>query len=197
MGCNIHLKVLTKYRMEGKDKELEGQTPYSDYNFLDGTYTNRDYRMYAKMANVRNYDWYKEGEYFEPRGVFPYASEWNMRELLMYPVDTKNISEDNLVDELYDCSKEKVCTKERADEWLKKGYSKKVGNHHITDPDYHSYSWLTTAEYEKCLNEVTAEVDKSTEPYKSYPDPGWYALLAAMKELEKKYDTVIVFAFDN
>ena len=188
MGCNIRLKVLARIKGTNVD--------FSEYYFLSGSTFLRDYRMYAKMAGVRNEGWLKEGEYFKPRGLFPYMSEWSITDLLKYPVDFKDIEHLPLI--LQDCSGENICTVEQKNDWIKRGISQKFGEYHITDPDYHSYSWLTGKEYHECLVDVVKRIDESDNlDNKSHPSVSWFALDAAIQKLEEKYETVVIFAFNN
>ncbi len=83
---------------------------------------------------------------------------------------------------------ERCVSKVTAQEWIDKGWSKKIDDNYISDPDWHTPSWLTVKEYEQVL--------RAREEIEDYGklDQEWYAILAAMKVLN---NARFVFWFDN
>lgn len=137
----------------------------------------RNYFMFQILAGVRG-----EPLMYEPKGL---------------PTDTGySATNDNLcyISEDSD-SEDRYVTPENAAKWVANGSSKYVGNGEreniwVTNPDWHSHSWLATEEFEKAVNYFNENAD--------YRDAPYYALLASMKEFEKEgYDCRVVFWFDN
>ena len=83
----------------------------------------------------------------------------------------------------------------RAQKWVDSGSCKFVNDNDgnptwVTHPDWHSHSWLSTAELEKAM-EFYRENGHGTEPK-------YEALLASMKRFEELgFESRVVFWFDN
>jgi len=88
-----------------------------------------------------------------------------------------------------------TATLEEALRWAKNGskitYDNTGTPKYVEHPDWHSHSWLTTTEFEDCINKVaTRGINWEITDYK--------ALLSCMKTFEdSEYDCRIVFWFDN
>lgn len=86
-------------------------------------------------------------------------------------------------------------TLQRAQKWVDSGHCKFINGGDgkptwVTHPDWHSHSWLSTAEFEKAM-EFYRENGHGTEPE-------YEALLASMKRFEELgYESRVVFWFDN
>ena len=207
MGCDIHLYI------EYKNKKVAFDG-YKDnwHSFGKSINTGRNYAMFALMANVRNY--YSDGKLpvlVEPRGI---------------PEDVGYIAKDD--NQLYICEDEgeNYTTMERAEKWVESGSSKFIDNQEgkptwVTQPDWHSHSWLTTSEFETIINnyleleagwhkERVAEhmtfVEQNNIKLESWAyappvmndEPEYQVVLASMKRFEELgYDARIVFWFDN
>jgi hypothetical protein len=115
---------------------------------------------------------------------------------------------------------------ETAEGWVKSGSSTFINNNEgkptwVTQPDWHSHSWLTTSEFENVLNkylelesgwykERVEEHNKMVERENIQPDswayappsindePEYQVVLASLKRFEELgYDARVVFWFDN
>jgi hypothetical protein len=209
MGCDIHLYI------EYKNKKVAFDG-YKDnwHSFGQRINPDRNYAMFALMANVRNH--YSDGKLpvlVEPRGIPDDAEYYSSGDDRIY------ISE-----EKYDG--EHSVTMERAKSWVESGSSKFINNQKgeptwVTDPDNHSHSWLTTSEFETIINnyleleagwhkERVAEhmtfVEQNNIKLESWAyappvmkyEPEYQVVLASMKRFEELgYDARIVFWFDN
>ena len=160
MGCDIHLYI------EHKDPEWSGWFSFGGQYILD-----RDYRMFTRMAGVRGI---KTDAVAEPRGLPADTS---------YQVKDDNrlyISDERIEDDI------RQTTREQAERWVRQGSSQYDGTDYVTDPDWHSHSWLTAAEFEQCINSFR----EVSNEYK--------AVLAVLKCFESHGEqTRVVFWFDN
>lgn len=162
MGCDIHGYI------EYEDwKDNNGKPHISCFGNNLG---ERDYAMFGLLAGVR-----RGSAIFEPRGI-PENISFTVRcSFYMFMVDGESDSEG-------------CVSKVTAQEWIDKGWVKKIDDKWITNPDWHTPSWLTVKEYEQVL--------RAREEIEDYGklDQEWYAILAAMKVLN---NARFVFWFDN
>lgn len=88
-------------------------------------------------------------------------------------------------------------SKDKVARWVNSGASEIIRNENgdaiwVTNPDWHSHSWLTTDEYKQAVtfyNDVHG---------KAYPEPEYNAVLACLESFEAQgFDARIVFWFDN
>lgn len=171
MGCDIHLYLQKRKRNSDNDYDSQFRTFIGNRSLT----TPRNYNLFAKMAKVRGN--YKDS--FNPRG-FPddAINDWTIK--YDYCLD---------IEEPTDEYKEHTCTKEDAERWVIKGRSKFVDDTTVTNPDWHSASWLTFEEFKGCVNSTCDDDNWSFE---------YFAYVAAMAELETLgYETRVVFWFDN
>ena len=207
MGCDIHLYI------EYKSKKTEFDGYDSGWqSFGKSINPGRNYAMFGLMANVRNC--YSDGKLpvlVEPRGMPEDAGYTATDDNRIYISETKS---------------EDYVSMETAKRWVESGSSKfindKDGNPTwVTQPDWHSHSWLTTSEFENVLNKYLElesgwhkeRVDthnKMVERQNIQPDswvyappdmdiePEYQVVLASLKRFEELgYDARIVFWFDN
>ena len=174
MGCDIHLHV--ESRLAGIDRE------HNWYNTaFYGEFCERCYPMFARLADVRNYD---DVKHLPIRGLPEDVSctvlEEACCEVIPEGEDKHPFHKTNCVD------------KETADMWVEKGYSKWMNEDHslCLDPDWHSFNWCTLAELKKCFNEVFDDSPGCEE---------WLGLIKYMESLEKFGENVTraVYWFDN
>lgn len=167
MGCDIHCYI------EHRPKDEKG-----DWNGFGGRINpGRYYAMFSILAGVRS------GEdcpkLFSPKGI---------------PVDLGYESNDDNRLFISDTKSDDYVSKERAAEWVAKGYSKLVDEHWVTNPDWHSHSWLTPDEYQQaveCYNEFA-------NPHGYHLDVEYLAILDCLRSFEKHgEDARLVFWFDN
>ena len=207
MGCDIHLYI------EYKSKKTEFDGYDSGWQSFGGRINpGRNYAMFGLMANVRNC--YSDGKLpvlVEPRGMPDDVSYTTMNDNRIYISDDEG---------------EDYVSMETAKRWVKSGSSKFINNKDgnptwVTQPDWHSHSWLTTSEFESILNkyleletgwhkERVEEHNKMVERQNIQPDswayappsindePEYQVVLASLKRFEELgYDARIVFWFDN
>jgi hypothetical protein len=207
MGCDIHLYIeykSKKPRYDGRESNWA--------SFGNRINPGRNYAMFGLMANVRNC--YSDGKLpvlVEPRGMPDDVYYSTADDNRMY------ISED-------EC--ENYVTMETAEGWVKSGSSTFINNKEgkptwVSNPDWHSHSWLTTSEFENVLNKYLElesgwykeRVDthyKMVERLNIQPsswmyapldmdiEPQYQVVLASLKRFEELgYDARIVFWFDN
>jgi hypothetical protein len=163
MGCDIHV-----FPEISKRKNADGS---DDWMGLCGEFDIwRDYDLFGIMAGVRRGD-----ALFAPRGVPPdisYSTRWK-NELIV--VDRSVAGEGE-------------CTQWDAERWGGYVDEKKDRVYH---PDWHTHSWLTLGELEKC-------VEKYVVVHGGEPECEVYALMAMLRECEERgHKTRIVFWFDN
>lgn len=209
MGCDIHLYI--EYKDKDKKPVLDGYDP-GWQSFGGSINPGRNYAMFGLMANVRNC--YSDGKLpvlVEPRGMPEDAGYTATDDNRIYISETKS---------------EDYVSMETAKRWVESGSSKfindKDGNPTwVTQPDWHSHSWLTTSEFESVLNKYleletgwhkvrVEEHNKMVKEENIQPDswayappsindePEYQVVLTILKRFEELgYDARIVFWFDN
>lgn len=201
MGCDIHFKIERRLK-NSTETSKENKWNVTDYS-IEAEYGNRDYWMFAHMANVRS-DEYNEN-YLEPKGLPEDISD-NTKISCSLLCPTNKANEPGFINRF---PKYKEINRDQYNEWrklykpkvLKFTDSYKFLNEYydaICDIDTHSHSWLTTEEYEECFNKVYKREENNETIYlKGYLN--WYILLQRMKAYEEfgKYDVRIIFWFDN
>ena len=207
MGCDIHLYI------EYKSKKTEFDGYDSGWqSFGKSINPGRNYAMFGLMANVRNC--YSDGKLpvlVEPRSMPEDAGYTATDDNRIYISETKS---------------EDYVSMETAKRWVESGSSKFINDNDgnptwVTQPDWHSHSWLTTSEFESVLNKYleletgwhkvrVEEHNKMVERENIQPDswaydppsmvdePEYQVVLASLKRFEELgYDARIVFWFDN
>lgn len=187
MGCDIHAFV------EFSPKPKEGE-PKPEKRFWrpmgSETYITRDYYLFATMCKGVRID--DLPHTFEPKGIAEHMGFYADMKHRLYIVD------DEYTEDEY------AATRKQADKWVELGYSKVLNEREgtvtsITNPDWHSYSWLTTDEMKEIPKMYKKNLKAADE------DPSWFkvgitfrAILESMKFYEKNgYDARLVFWFDN
>jgi hypothetical protein len=166
MGCDIHAFV-------------DFNKPGADFcqSLSEELNLDRDYAMFAKLANVRNH-----GE-----DIVPISEPRGLPSRVSHTVS----SADNLYIVEKDSNESGTCTQEQAARWIASGSSKLVREKVVTNPDHHSYSWVSLSEFERAISELTSIIK-----YKLSVE--YYAVLSAMKIIaEQGYEVRLVFWFDN
>lgn len=173
MGCDIHLRL---------ERKAKGQSKWQDCHIFgyDRCWGDRIYGMFAALADVRNYN---DIEHLPVRGIPKDATELT---LMLYGYRIADKAE-------YDWQ----CSASEAKRWVENGdsvYYEVGGRKYVSDPDWHTPSWCTTAEMEESINRVFRNEDG--ELYGDYSE--WLALLGAMKGYEADGgECRAVFWFDN
>jgi len=174
MGCDIHpyLEVVHNNR-----KMADGKPYVESYSAT----LNRDYCLFSLMAGVRGSG--NEVCVSEPKGL---------PENLGYCANSDNHLD--VVDE--DVSEEGICSRTKAEEWVSLGYStwRDEKQRDVTNPDWHSHSWLSLEELEK-VQKLYSNVNQS-------PNIQLAVIIASMKtiiELSPPNSVIprLVFWFDN
>lgn len=176
MGCDIHMYV-------------EFQRPGGNVDYWRGwprMNPGRHYELFGHIAGVRS----PVEPVVPPRGV-PEALSFHSR-----------FDNTVFIDYEGDGKREGHTTPERAQRWVETAGCKYVlvreGDERpgwVTNPDWHSHTWLTLDEFREALTRTDAEAER--EGYTTGTDEYW-ALVAAMKYLEiRGYTTRVVIWFDN
>ncbi len=167
MGCDIHCYI--EYRKKGETGNWNG--------FGGRINPGRYYAMFSILAKVRSDD--DSPKLFSPKGM---------------PEDCGFEVNDDYSDYISDDGRECHVSKHKAAEWVAKGWSKYRNEHWVTNPDWHSHSWLTPDEYERAIKAFYA----AAEPHKYALDPEYLAILECLRSFEKSgHDSRLVFWFDN
>ena len=184
MGCDIHLMVELRKKVENPDSARLDRWYNGGFT---GEFSSRIYGMFARMANVRAYgdDDYKVK--FEPRGLPEDMTWWSQRQFYLNVIDDENAVDWG----------DGYCLVENAERWVEKGYSKWLVEDHtiITDPDYHSCSWLTASELRECFDDCFKNEDGTY--HGDYVE--WLGLVSLCEGIESdgKHECRVVFCFDN
>lgn len=162
MGCDIHAYI---------EYKRTGDTRWSPFGGRINP--GRNYQLFGLLADLRECG----PPVYALRGM-PSDAAWhseNDNELFICETETEA---------------ESFTTLERAKQWVESGSSRYTkGKKFVTHPDWHSHSWLTTAEYREVLNAYQAK--------DSWPIPEYDAVLAAMERLDTYGTARLVFWFDN
>ena len=167
MGCDIHLYPEYRSRTTAQWEPFGKNMGW------------RDYTLFGFLAGVRG-----EGPpVVAPRGIPKDASTFGaLSDHLLLITDNP---------EFFDS--EGWVSRERAEEWLAKGWSTLWSDDRITSPDDHTPSWLTLEEYEEAVSRCET----------AYPEHGvaeeYTAIAAALRHLrdERGCEVRVVFWFDN
>lgn len=167
MGCNSHTYI--EYRRKG--------CVNNGWNsLLQQKVDSRNYALYAKMANVRNYC---EISPIAPRRGFPEDAGY----------DTKRDYYLQINDELAAKKYDGYVSSEQASKWISKSISffPPDGSNCISHPDWHSASWLTGEEFCSAVRETASD------------DIYWMAIAAMVESVNKTdgFECRVVFWFDN
>jgi len=158
MGCDIHCYI------EYKRKDWNSWSPFGGC-----INPGRNYRLFAALAGVRNA--YDILPVVEPRG---------------YPTDAAYMAESDNWLFVRDGKYEGHCSRESAERYVASCGSRYKDSEKafVSNPDWHSHSWLTPDEYGQAIGTMDA--------------PGYRAILAAMRSFETDgHKARIIFWFDN
>ncbi len=167
MGCNSHTYI--EYRR--KEYANDGWN-----SLLQEEVDSRNYNLYAKMAGVRNYC--ETTPVSPPRG---------------FPDDAGSAAKGDyylrINDELAAKEYDGYVSSERASKWVSESISffPPDGSNSISNPDWHSASWLTGEEFCSAVREIASD------------DIYWMAIAAMVESVNKAdgYECRVVFWFDN
>jgi hypothetical protein len=171
MGCDIHVYV--EYSHDGKY-----------WNSLTENAGSRDYAMFGILAGVR----YRELKLFDPKGLPNGELSWQAATANILNIAPEKHPEFADTDGWTD--------RASAESWVAEGLSTPMYIdgvlHRVTNPDWHSHSWLTSDELSQCIEKYRAIPESKKAPSE------WVGILAAMKAIEENGDqTRVVFWFDN
>lgn len=168
MGCNSHTYIEYR-RKEHKDANWMSFLPYE----VD----RRHYPLYAEMAGIRNY-----GDQ-----ITPIAPPRGLPEDVGH--DAKRGYYRRIDDKLASDGWPGYVSSDNAARWISKGISIFCPDDvdYISDPDVHSASWLTSAEFASAVREVASD------------DVYWMAILAMVESVANTdgFECRVVFWFDN
>ena len=212
MGCDIHLTLERRLRKDRKHvispkrTDVYGNVTAEEKSWTeeagkwrrcyitgyDGTWGDRIYGMFARLADVRS-----EGEknLIPLRGFPEDATDGTLERYgsLVVPDSEMESNKDNE----WFC--EHRISESDANDYVGKGYStiiERDGKKYCTGPDWHSPNWCTTEEMEMCVKDLF--IDKETGRWHGDYDE-WTALVGAMKgyEMSGEWECRAVFWFDN
>ena len=185
MGCDIHLTVEHRRKKNPYPNDVH---EWYDVGF-NGTFSSRIYGMFARMAKVRDYYGNKYKVQFEPRGLREDVAWTRTNKCYLNVIGDKGAIEWG----------EHYCSKENAERWVENGLSEWIGKDHrtLTDPDYHSYSWLTTQELRQCFDDCFKDENGNYKPNSDYVE--WLGLISLCEGIESDgiNECRVVFWFDN
>lgn len=216
MGCDIHLyiekraiKEIPFVRSE-PDPDKKGEWKQKIIYYSEGNewspcyftnnarreFSDRCYDMFAKLADVRNYN---DLEPIELRGFPSDASDVVKRSYCYELIPDEEYNEEKY-ERFSDAFGIGYCKKSYGEKLIVIGASEVIyeenGRKFISGPDWHSPNWCTTEELEECIKEIFYN-----EKLKGYtPDAmDWTNLLAIMKDTESTgyYECRAVYWFDN
>jgi hypothetical protein len=183
MGCDVHMYV--EYR---KPDRFSANGAKHWQSFGGRINPGRDYALFGMLASVRG-----GVALIEPRGLPDDLAYYSQSDARIW------ISTDGSSDE----SSVSLETALKYEKWGSKLHYDQNGRANFVDhPDWHSHSWLTTDELQQAMK-ATESVDfgEDSDPewrYHGECDDECYALVASMRELEKRRNEVrVVFWFDN
>ena len=177
MGCDIHMVM--EYR------EVPGAEDPAPWWWAFGGVCNpgRDYSLFNRLAGVRG----PEDGALIPACGLPAAFSSEVHHEVLLSIADKPLAEGE-VD-----WPEHMVTRSKADEWMRGGSSQLVqirDHDYVTNPDYHSYSWLTLGEYAGVLLDLHARGEQLA--------PSYWAVQAALATFaDRGYEARVVFWFDN
>lgn len=184
MGCDIHLMVELRKKVENPDSTRLDRWYNGGFT---GEFSSRIYGMFARMASVRTYDDEDYKVKFEPRGFPEDMTWWSQSQFYLDVIDDENAVDWG----------DRYCLPKDAERWVEKGYSKWLDEGHrtITDPDYHSCSWLTASELRECFDDCFKNEDGTY--HGDYVE--WLGLVSLCEGIESdgKHECRVVFCFDN
>jgi hypothetical protein len=168
MGCDTHMYI-----------EYKSKDSYYWKSFGKRINPGRNYAMFGILAEVRSTQIFSFPPKGLPDGELGYES-----------------GNDNQIYISKDGEGEHETTLETATRWVKDGSSEFINGHEgkplwVTNPDWHSHSWLTLAQYQSAL----AFYNKN---YPGQTEPEYEAIRASLEVFDNLgYDTRLVFWFDN
>lgn len=174
MGTDIHAFV------EYQDKE-----DLSWYSFsIDELILRRDYTMFYILSEVRGY----APNSFSVKGKIPFeelsASLQDIRTMLISKIDDE-------YGEIGDCTLETAKKWQTEDNCRIHSLNSEIENWRVDDPDCHTDTWLSFAEYEQALHYYENYIHKA--PFIEY-----LAVYAVMKTYQDAgFETRLVMWFDN
>lgn len=160
MGCDIHCYI--EYREPGR----------SWWPFGGRINPGRNYALFEALAGVRGDI---SNALVEPRGMPEDAAYQSSSDNRLWISDSQGDGN---------------TTMENAKKWVDSGVSEFVDGSYgkpawVTNPDWHTHSWVTVQELEKAVGTNTSS-------------PEYFAIIAAMKQFEAMgLETRMVFWFDN
>lgn len=208
MGCDIHCYI--EYRERDINKENERWC-----SFGGRINPGRNYLMFNLMAGIRG-----RGGLFGVKGLPEQLGYYSNNDNYRYiaAADDKECN----------CGECRTVSAATAARWVGSGSSKYKNDTNgnptwVSDPDWHSHSWLSLAEFKRVLETYQIEENKQWEeleksrieilnkleedkrekswlsvPCKHYLEERYQAIAAAMEKFEELgYESRLVFWFDN
>lgn len=165
MGADIHCYIEYRHKRQSDNEHWS--------SFGGHINPGRNYELFGKIAGVRS-----GGQMFPLRGL-PSPLGYKARgDYEIFVVDHETDLEGHV-------------SRDDADRWVANGSSRYTDERKVfvTDPDAHSMTWLSSAEWRAVLESGPFEWGE--------PDVDYFAMLAAMDEIERRGHTArVVIWFD-
>lgn len=212
MGCDIHCYI--EYR-DRENLTINGGRENNWRSFGGRINPGRNYGLFGLMANVRSYD-EPERCLFKPKGLPEDIGHSAADDNFLYITEDENFKETGCI------------FRKRAENWVNTGnsvYKNDVNGKPtwVSNPDWHSHSWLSLSEYRQVLERYKVLEQKEWEireadrlellklveedkrgqswlnpPCEHYDEPKYHVIEAAMVKFEEMgYESRLVFWFDN
>ena len=173
MGCDIHVYV----------EAWKGDEPTSEYGFtalFPRIHLGRDYYMFARLANVRG----------DHKNALPLRGLPVVIGYMARNDNTIYVSKD-------EGKGERFALESMALRWIESGSSKVIWTRDdgtigaVTDPDWHSHTWLTPEEWDAAIFDRESERD--------WPLAVEYHIISDMMHglRRRGHNSRVVFWFDN
>lgn len=175
MGCDIHLFV---------ERKIKGSNDRFENTAFCGEFSDRNYNMFAFLADVRNYDRIK---HMPLRGLPNDIGHTTFDAFFKRSVDDTT---DRGNEKWYFLQKDEDKSVKTALSFIRDVSGVKYYLH----PDFHSYNWCTASELSKGIEVVRKKYDLSIGSVVE-----WLALASYMTTLEENgvYAVRAVYCFDN
>ena len=160
------------------EEAVDNTSDYPWRSFGGHINPGRDYQMFEKLAGVRGR---LSNAVHKPRGVPPQLGYAAQDDNTFFIIEDGEEKQEN-----------RYIYRSKAMEWVKSGSSVLTGHDNcwVTNPDWHSHSWLTLDEFREVVDFVVRDNDYCLE-YK--------AMVGAMEVLANggRNNVRVVFWFDN
>lgn len=166
--------MMIEHRHHTKQGEEWWSLTHSAFN------PGQNYTLFGLLAGVRG-----EESLHEPRGIPADISSYTKQAFYLWASDDG-----------FECADGRIYPRTTIARWVAQGISEWLDDHWATDGDWHTPSWLTTAEFAEALRRHAAGTYADGSPRRY--DVEYAMTLGAMVAAEESgHQCRIVFWFDN